>query len=894
MAKSLSSLAQAQQNRKSVRKDFYITIGGVKNLDIMSYACSFERDFGVASMSINILNNDGKYSIGSTNEIKIGAEIRLVESFGGDSNTYTNFTGYVRQRAIRKTGKQNLIVLTCLDFIVKLEETDIEKKFEADMVLVSNEILIPASYLPEPNTSCAAVFDFANNNLVMSFPPIISFYDRINSREYIQDSPGDIIYETGQLVMGSALNVKTDWHIKAKSYYHYTTELYIEDVLEDIIVEKDGFDNYLYGCTSEQNLIDNHLTETILNIEGSSTDTMTPNLTISEVTIETNLTSDCAASATSINVADTTGFPSSGTGDLAGNSFTWTGKTSITLTGCSGILTHGENTPVKYTADYDAGQVWYLSYTNLITALTASDFTIPGGASFQHFNKRNGRLILNTSISVLSSLTCNTNYSFKTLQATGIQIPRIEFTYTNTENRFEAVRQLKEYLAPNYLIRTIGDDKIWASYVTQKTNYDYTIKLPISISYGEDEDIYTRTKFYGINSNPTNLVYGGTPEFTGTGEVYTSEALDHVCTFVKNEGNWLVYEVGLNSGGFYTANYQPKVRINGVPIDNQLHTMAMVPVTITTVNAGADRDPGRFHATIHLPSGNIDPSFGIYFYNAYGTRPDIGDTAPDGKRGWWGPRNVNYGAGEVYVQHQSSGSLVTSIASATYRVYFSTGYLQIDNSTGTIKINRALVPNATQTTVTADFEYTTTLTEFSGNDKMIDGRYDTQSQQIFYVEPPSGTVLWIIDLGSTKEVQAIDILSGFFKPTDTTSTPDAWSRMKFDMNNLYTLKYSVDGDNWYNIADESQSFRLMGGEAISFDRDVLGETFEARYFQLTVIDLGRIEYGERGVWCAAFTEIMIYGNLILTGECKLTPTTELSQATSDGDTTVYVESTDGF
>lgn len=894
MAKTLSSNAQSQLDRRHIRKNFYITINDVKNKDVISYTSSFDRQFGVASMTVDMLNNDGKYSMGSTDEIEVGDEVKLVESFGGDSNTYTNFTGYVRQRAIRKLGKQNIIILTCLDFIVKLEETEIEKKFEAAMVQVTNETLVPASYLPDPNTSCASVFDFANNNLVMSFPPIISFYDKINNREYIENDPGDIIYETGQLIMGSALNVVTDWDIKAKSYYHYTTELYIEDILEDIICEKTGYDNYLFGCSTKQELIDTHLTETFLNTEASSTDTLTPNLTSSEITIETYLTSACVSGVATLNVNDTTGFPNSGSGELSGNEFTWTGKTGTTLTGCSSVLTHGENTPVKYTNTYEAGQAWYTMYNNLITTLTASDFTITGGASFQHFDKRNGRLIIDKSISVLSTVTCNINYSYKTIQATGIQIPKMEFNYTDTATRFEAVKKLRERLAPNFLIRTIGDSKIWASYISQKTTADYILELPISINHAEDTDIYTRTKFYGVNNNPTNLVFGGTPDFTGTGETYISEALNHTCTFVKNEGNWRIYDAGLNSGGFYTVNYQPRVRINGVTIDNQLHTMAMVPVTITTVNAGVAKDPGRFHATIHLASGNIDPSYGIYFYNAYGMRPDIGDTAPDGRRGWWGPRNVNYTAGEVYVQHQSSGSLVLTIATATYRVYFSTSKLQIDNSNGTFKIDRSLIPDSLQTSVTADFEYITTLTEFTGNDKMIDGRYDTQSQQIFYIEPPSGFILWQLDIGSIKEVQAIDILSGFFKPADEISTPDAWSRRKFDMNNLYTLKYSSNAAEWYNISNETQKFRLMGGESVSFDRDTLGEGFEARYFQLTVEDLGRIEYGEQGVWCAAFTEIMIYGDLILMGECKLIPTTELTLATSDGDTTVNVVSTEGF
>lgn len=68
----------------------------------------------------------------------------------------------------------------------------------------------------------------------------------------------------------------------------------------------------------------------------------------SHTTLGSYLTAAASAAATTLTVHNTTDFPSSGSGVIIGSTndrdaFTYTGKTSTTLTGCSGVLAHDIN-----------------------------------------------------------------------------------------------------------------------------------------------------------------------------------------------------------------------------------------------------------------------------------------------------------------------------------------------------------------------------------------------------------------------------------------------------------------------------------------------------------------------------------------------------------------------
>ena len=88
--------------------------------------------------------------------------------------------------------------------------------------------------------------------------------------------------------------------------------------------------------------------------------------TPSEATAESTLDGAISAGATSITLNDASSFSSSGNGNIDGDSFAWTGKSSNDLTGCTGIsFDHHNNSKVQegelahimreVCADYAAG-----------------------------------------------------------------------------------------------------------------------------------------------------------------------------------------------------------------------------------------------------------------------------------------------------------------------------------------------------------------------------------------------------------------------------------------------------------------------------------------------------------------------------------------------------------
>ena len=88
--------------------------------------------------------------------------------------------------------------------------------------------------------------------------------------------------------------------------------------------------------------------------------------TPSEATAESTLDGAISAGATTITLTDASSFSSSGNGNIDGDSFAWTGKSSNDLTGCTGIsFDHHNNSKVQQgelahimrevCADYAAG-----------------------------------------------------------------------------------------------------------------------------------------------------------------------------------------------------------------------------------------------------------------------------------------------------------------------------------------------------------------------------------------------------------------------------------------------------------------------------------------------------------------------------------------------------------
>jgi len=587
MAKTLTPTIQNQLTYKDVKIKFVLLINNVDySSSLMNWSIRCSQEFGSAQASFTLNNAEGVFGEEGENKLQVGDVVQFSEYFSGDPTEFKKFYGTISQRSINKTAADRTISLVCLDYIATLQYLDIDLDIEADKILVENETLLP-NYLPSPNESLAQLFDFANNSLAQRPDPIIIIRNQNNDIEDPQYDGFEIYHENGQLKLGYPINALYNYSVVAAKYYFYVQGLYAEDIIEQILTLPDGYGSYLFGESSAQDVIDNHLIDTYSNVEGSITDTMTPNYTESEIVVYTELDGDIVAGTTSIDVGDATGLPTSGTGTVAGDVFTWSSKAGNTLNGipASGnyaLKAHKDTSLVTYTNTYDKGQVWYLKYSNVQTDLVAGNFTIPG-ATFTYFDKRYGRIILDTAIASSSTVTCDTDYSFKTLQASGIEINQISFRTREVENRFDALKKLKGYLAPNYMILTRGDNKIWSLYLSQRTHEDYTLQLETSISYLEDEDLYTRVMMFGKNKNPTNLMFGDGISFIGTGETYKATASDSDIVISREEGNFWVYGSPISGvGEILVESITPVVYLNEVPIDNSSHILPGQAVVIET------------------------------------------------------------------------------------------------------------------------------------------------------------------------------------------------------------------------------------------------------------------------------------------------------------------------
>ena len=153
--------------------------------------------------------------------------------------------------------------------------------------------------------------------------------------------------------------------------------------------------------------------------------------------------------------------------------------------------------------EYAAGRVAYTLFDNITTSLADGDFTYVGGGGTPTINLRYGALIFPSTV---TSCQCDVNYTFKTVQASGIQIPYIDLTTRSIRNRFEAIKRIKDCLAPNYCIYCDGEGKFWGKYLNQKTTADYTLYLETALDYAESDEVYSRVKIYGQSTNPINLM----------------------------------------------------------------------------------------------------------------------------------------------------------------------------------------------------------------------------------------------------------------------------------------------------------------------------------------------------------------------------------------------------
>lgn len=912
MSIPLTTAIQTQIDSKRIDYQVIFKINGTDRTDYLKdWQISYDKNFGSATASFTLNNTGGIFGDNGAYKIYVGDIVEFSSYFSGDATEFKNFYGIIDQRGITKSSTDRTINLTCLDYITILQKTDINLKIEGTKVKISDEKLTP-NYLPSPNNSLAQIFDFANNQLAQVPPPIIVIRPQIGTT-LVGESPQfdgfDIKYATGQVVLGTPLNALDNYDVYS-TYYFYTNGVYAEDIIEQIITTADGYGNYLFGESSSTDLVDNHLKDTFYNQEGSGVhDLLVPNFTTSTMTIKTIMTSaydpdSSGALATTVYVEDTSGFPASGSATINGDTFTYTGKTATTFTGVSGLSAKPNESYVAYENTYDIGQIWYFKYSNITSTInTANLLNLPSGKTVSYIDYRYGRLVLNAAIDVNVDLEYNGDYTFKTLQATGISLNRILFNERETATRFDALKKVSNYLAPNYVIRTIGDNKIWASYLSQRTVADYTLNLMQNIKYLEDEDIYTRVVMYGKNINPTNIMFNEGINFVSTGQNFQAVANQSELQWEKEDDNYNVYKTTITDAGkIDISTLKPTVFINNVPVNDKPQIISSMPVVVTstnkTVTTTTTRKSGTpsvdvkqyYYYKIRFAHTNIDPTQNVIVYDSVGN--SIITISPHDS-------NMDYANGIYNVPGDSQNSTVEQSSTASYTVFYSTAGIIIDSETVRFKVSKQLVPNKDFAVVAATFEYWTALTPFEHVGNIIDGRYETQVQTEFYAEPPDNLPYAILDLGQEYQIQAIDFVAGFYRPDDY---------RKFDIDFKVNFQYSFDNIDYFDISSDTTNIEFTGGSSKSLDEKELGTDFSARYLRLNLVQVKKLDYnntgldGNNGVWVVAFSEISAYNNIILKSEAKLIPSTNLSQSInissldSSGlyQTIIYVDSTAGF
>lgn len=312
---------------------------------------------------------------------------------------------------------------------------------------------------------------------------------------------------------------------------------------------------------------------------------------------------------------------------------------------------------------------------------------------------------------------------------------------------------------------------------------------------------------------------------------------------------------------------------------------------------------------IKLPHQNIDPNSNIYAYDSNGVLAyTIGPNDP----------RMDYGKGIYTVPGSAQNLTVEGLSTATYNVSYSTDAVKIDYDNIVFKISNTILPNPLENTIWATFQYWAVYTAQEGVMALVDGSWETQLQTVFYAEPPQGYVYSVIDFGRVIPVQAIDIVAGFFKPDNI---------LEFDIDFRFSLEYSLDGVDYYEVGDKTNNVQLTGGQSVSFEEDALGVGFETRYFRIVLENVKKINYSNEkitinesnrqslidagiieeskaiigdvltlreGLYAIAFTEISAYSDMILTSEAKLIPVTTLTANVDAGDGIIHVESTAGF
>lgn len=866
---NFSNTAIQALEKKNIKKYFKVIIDNdvISRGRVQSYGYSSNKDFASDQLSIVLDNRDRKYS----NKSWYNSIIELYEGTlaGGQTETKKKFYGHIRQIEFNHVGTINTINLTAFDILIRLSELEIEQKFEASKTKITLETPTPnfiAFYatINGTPTSTSIIYDSVTSESTLQAGDTL--YNVTNS--YSERTVVSIDTDTSTIITTSSSDSWADNDEIVKSTRVQVLDLAntnVADFPEPIIkvrnrddeLEDPLWEGFQILYEQGQILLGKPINWAEYLIRCTYYYYPTTTSLYAEDIIEDILIAEDGYGNSPYSIAD----------NLT--------ETFSNMTGSS-IDTMKANTEAEVIdgTAYDIGQIFYLTYSNILTSLTVLDFSV-SGASISSVNLRYGRIILDTAISTDSTVTCNTDYSFKTLSASGIQLTKIEFTYEDTANRLEAINRIKQLCAPNFCFQTLGSNKIWLNYLYQKDTANYTAKNILNLNKAEDLEVFTRVRLFGQNSNPENILYDPDISIVQDTSAYYSEVSNQELTFTEEADSWRIYDIGLGESARIISNYEgsscwPIVYVNNIPIDDDAHELLMQQVEWKRreeykqeCHSWCTKYKIRSFRKywIYFSHSEIDPDQPITLYNSAGVVLKT-LSANDS--------NMNYGEG-YYFRNVGEGDAkwIQNVSTASYYIRYSTGKLEILWNEGKFKIHTSMFSSGREDLVTATFTYSAIYTAPGGIERLIDGRYTTQVQTEFSSKPSSGFVWAIIDLGSAKEADAIDLIGGFFYPDN-----DHPSR-RFNTTGWFTLQYSPDDvDNvndatFYDLTQEARNFKLEGGESKSLERNELGSSFELRYIKIIVEDLEEISYND-GIYVIAFSELAIYKDVVLSESAYLT------------------------
>jgi len=813
-------------------------------------------------------NRDGAYS--PSNKDWYNVEVKFFEGIfaGGRLSKQQKFRGIIRQIETAHNVGVNVTNITAFDYVVRLQELEIEQLYEAQKVKVNletpsvNFISFSASINGSPSTTSVVYDGEANESDLTAGDTLYNVTDSYSTRTVVSVDTGTktitttaksdswanndtIVDSTRVQVLDLANSNIADFPIPTIKIQNR------DDLLEDPLWE--GFEmmyqngqillgkpinwaeylircSYYYYPTSSSMYVEDIIQDIITTVDGYG------------------------------NIPFTTGT------NLSRNFSNMANKTIDTLKPNS-------DTEIIDGTSYAAGRIWYLTYNN-VWSLNQNSFTVQGG-TISSVDNRYGRIFLDAAIGTSSIVTYGQDYTFCTLQATGIQFTKVDLTYEQINNRLEAVNKLRDLVAPNYVFQTRGSRSIWGRYLYQKNTADYQAKNLLNLSKAEDIEVYTRVRLFGRNNNPENLMMNPNTEIEQDTSDYYGSPINRELTFSAEDSGWREYTTGLGENAKIVPTYEginswPIVYINNIPIDNESHEMLLQQAAIKRretykqeCHSWCQKYKQRSYRQywIYFSHSDIDPASPITLYDANGT---VLKTLIRYHT------EVNYGAGYWYRNvGEGTASWVENVSTASYFVKYSQGKLQILWDEGKFRLHNSLFSTQRQDLVTASFTYSAIYQAPGGSDLLIDGRPSTQVQTTFNAKPSSGFTWAIVDFGSVKEMDAIDIVGGFYYPD-----LDSPAR-KFNTVGWFTMEYSPDDEDsstdatFYPLCPEAINFKLEGGESKSFERDDLGQSFEARYLKIKIEDLELIPYGSEPLYVVAFSELAAYNNVVFSTEALL-------------------------